>query len=97
MALTKNQFLIEPDTIYELNKFDDDFSFINSSMFFKGTGNVNVYTEEELPASKAEMQLEHSEINGHKSFDVLPKYIYVEVANAPIEKIMIIGSKPTAV
>jgi hypothetical protein len=98
-GLRDYQFEISVDTIYELNKFEDNFNFENSNIFVDGndTGRVSIYTSEETPASKADMVLEHTNIYGHKSFLTIPNYIYIEVSAATVDKIIITGIKPTEV
>lgn len=97
MPLEKYQFEMELNTIYELFKFSDDFPYFNPNIFFKGAGEVNVYTDENLPSSKEDMYLEHEEIQGHKAFLVVPKYIYIEQTSPTIDEIIISGVKPVAV
>ena len=96
-GLTINQFEIELDKIYKLEKFSDDFEYRTPSIFIKGTGNANIYTDEELPAVKGDMQLEHEEVINHNAFLTIPNYIYVEEANATVSTVILTGIKPTEV
>ena len=96
MTLQNNQFEIELDTVYELERWDDNFKFVEPSMFIYG-GTVDIYTQEEEPEDKTEMQLEDTDISGHNVFETMPRYIYVEESTATVNKIILTGIKPTAV
>ena len=96
MALRKAQFAMNLATIYSLIKFDDNYDFATPRLFFKG-GTVNIYASEELPASKAEMVLQHTNIGTIQSFETIPNYIYVEQNSGTVTSVIITGVNPTEV
>lgn len=98
-ALNADQQEIELDKIYLLEKFSDDYRYASPSIFIKGdtTARVIIYTDEETPAVKGDMHLEHTDISGHKSFLTIPNYIYVEQSDATVDAVILTGIKATEV
>lgn len=93
-GLRNDQIELSIDTIYKLEDIHKEYSFTSKSMFFlatDGTGTVDVYTSEELPSAYTDMHLEHENITGHKSFLVVPNYIYITEKTPTIDKIILTG------
>jgi hypothetical protein len=97
MPLETDQFEMQLDTVYELDRFADHYRFWNPSLFVL-TGSVDVYTQEGAePTDENDMFLEHEDLSGHNAFDTIPKYILIKENTATVANIVITGIKPTAV
>ena len=93
--LDLNQFAIEEGKVYSVKRWGDQFARLGFSMFSRGAGYIKIYTSQiDDPADKTEMQLEHENVIGHRTFKVIPKYILIEIESGTIEEVILTGIEP---
>jgi len=92
--LDNNQFAIEENKVYKLKRWGDQFAKLSFSIFARGTGSLNIYTSEiDEPVDETDMQLENEDVIAHRTFDVIPKYIFITI-NGTMSEIILTGIEP---